>query len=80
MTTYGYARVSTDGQTLAAQDAQLHAAGCVVLDLCKIDRHRGIADIRPRLGQPVAGGLWRDFQAFGSGNIAQHLDEHQSGS
>jgi Resolvase, N terminal domain len=24
---YGYARVRTDGQTLAAQDAQLHAAG-----------------------------------------------------
>ena len=27
MTVYGYARVSTDGQSLASQDAQLHAAG-----------------------------------------------------
>jgi DNA invertase Pin-like site-specific DNA recombinase len=28
MTIYGYASVSTDQQTLAAQDGQLHAAGC----------------------------------------------------
>jgi DNA invertase Pin-like site-specific DNA recombinase len=40
MTTYGYARVSTDGQSLAAQDAQLHAAGCVKVYAEKISGAR----------------------------------------
>ena len=38
MTIYGYARVSTDGQTLAAQDAQLQAAGCAKVYAEKTDR------------------------------------------
>src|SRR5262245_19902135 len=44
MTTYGYARVSTDGQSLASQNAELHAGGCVKGSAEKIsgarsDRH-----------------------------------------
>jgi DNA invertase Pin-like site-specific DNA recombinase len=40
MTTYGYARVSTDGQSLASQDAELHAAGCVKVYAEKISGAR----------------------------------------
>jgi DNA invertase Pin-like site-specific DNA recombinase len=40
MTTYGYARVSTDGQSLASQDAQLHAAGCAKVYAEKISGAR----------------------------------------
>jgi DNA invertase Pin-like site-specific DNA recombinase len=37
-TIYGYARVSTDGQSLASQDAQLHAAGCAKVYAEKVSR------------------------------------------
>jgi DNA invertase Pin-like site-specific DNA recombinase len=48
MTTYGYARVSTDGQTLAAQDAQLRAAGCAKVYAEKIS---GAVSDRPELAK-----------------------------
>ena len=48
MTIYGYARVSTAGQTLASQDAQLHAAGCAKVYAEKISGARGD---RPELGK-----------------------------
>src|SRR6187402_2225592 len=48
MTTYGYARVSTDGQTLAAQDAQLHAAGCAKVYAEKVS---GATTDRAELGK-----------------------------
>ena len=40
MPTYGYARVSTDGQSLASQDAELHAAGCAKVYAEKISGAR----------------------------------------
>jgi DNA invertase Pin-like site-specific DNA recombinase len=46
MTVYGYARVSTDGQTLASQDAQLHAAGCAKVYSEKVS---GVRTERPEL-------------------------------
>jgi DNA invertase Pin-like site-specific DNA recombinase len=46
MTVYGYARVSTDHQTLAAQDAGLTAAGCAKVYSEKIS---GVATNRPAL-------------------------------
>jgi DNA invertase Pin-like site-specific DNA recombinase len=48
MTTYGYARVSTDGQSLASQDAQLHAAGCAKVYAAKIS---GARSDRPELAK-----------------------------
>ena len=54
MTTYGYARVSTDGQSLASQDAQLHAAGCAKVYAEKISGARSdraeLAKVLKRLG------------------------------
>src|SRR5262252_422321 len=48
MTTYGYARVSTDGQSLASQNAELHAAGCVKVYAEKIS---GVRSDRPELAK-----------------------------
>src|SRR5215471_9842446 len=48
MTIYGYARVSTDGQSLASQDAQLHAAGCAKVYAEKIS---GAHSDRPELAK-----------------------------
>ena len=48
MTCYGYARVSTDGQSLASQDAELHAAGCAKVYAEKIS---GARSNRPELAK-----------------------------
>jgi DNA invertase Pin-like site-specific DNA recombinase len=55
MTIYGYARVSTDGQSLASQDAQLYAAGAAKVYAEKVsgaktDRAQ-LAKLLKRLGQ-----------------------------
>jgi hypothetical protein len=56
MTVYGYARVSTDGQTLAAQDAALREAGAAKVYAEKIsgastDNRRELARALKALGQ-----------------------------
>src|SRR4029453_12925265 len=48
MPKYGYARVSTDGQSLASQDAELHAAGCAKVYAEKIS---GARSNRPELAK-----------------------------
>jgi DNA invertase Pin-like site-specific DNA recombinase len=50
MTIYGYARVSTDGQTLAAQDAQLRAVGCAKV---YSEKASGAKTNRPELAKVV---------------------------
>jgi DNA invertase Pin-like site-specific DNA recombinase len=47
MTAYGYARVSTDGQTLQAQTEQLQNVGCERIFAEKIS---GAHSDRPQLG------------------------------
>lgn len=48
MTVYGYARVSSNSQTLAAQDAALHAAGCAKIYAEKVS---GAKTDRAELGK-----------------------------
>jgi len=50
MPTYGYARVSTDGQSLASQNAELHAAGCAKVYAEKIS---GARSDRPELAKAL---------------------------
>jgi DNA invertase Pin-like site-specific DNA recombinase len=50
MTRYGYARVSTDGQSLASQDAELHEAGCGKVYAEKIS---GARSDRPELAKAL---------------------------
>ena len=51
MTIYGYARVSTDGQTLAAQEAALTAAGCAKIYSEKVS---GVVIDRKALNRAIA--------------------------
>jgi DNA invertase Pin-like site-specific DNA recombinase len=48
LTIFGYARVSTDGQSLASQDAQLHKAGCAKVYAEKLS---GVRTDRPELAK-----------------------------
>ena len=50
MTSYGYARVSTDGQSLTSQDAQLKAADCTKVYAEKIS---GARSNRPELAKAL---------------------------
>jgi Resolvase, N terminal domain len=87
MTIYGYARVSTDGHSLASQDAQLQGAGCAKVYADKVsgartDRPKGlIFEKRQSLqlllapgtpGHRPGAGAWRLGDGAGPALRCQH--------
>src|SRR5262245_38190061 len=79
MMLYGYARVSTDGQSLAAQDAALHAAGCAKVFAEKVSGARTdrveLAKLLKRLDQgDVVIVTWLDRLARSTRDLLNILD------
>ena len=70
MTIFEYARVSTDGQSLASQNAQLHKAGCAKVYAEKLS---GVRTDRPELAKVL-----RRLQG-GDVLMVTRLDRFESG-
>jgi DNA invertase Pin-like site-specific DNA recombinase len=58
MTTYGYGRVSTNGQDLASQEAELVAAGCAKVFKEKYQARRLIALSWPSSSAGLSQAMW----------------------
>src|SRR5262245_57918771 len=78
MTTYGYARVSTNGQDLAAQEAELMTAGCAKVFKEKVSgaknrpRRAGQAYSTPRTRRCGNGHAPRPLGTLNTGSAQYH--------